>query len=36
VARVATHGGHNAITGEQSIIHVNSIIGTKGIPNIPF
>ncbi len=31
------HGGHNAITGEQSIIAVNSIIGTKGVPNInPF
>ena len=24
------HGGHNAITGQQSIIRVNSIIGTKG------
>lgn len=37
-ARVATfHGGHNAITGVQSIITVNSIIGTKGVPNInPF
>ena len=31
------HGGHNAQTGEQSIIAVNSIIGTKGVPNInPF
>ena len=31
------HGGHNARTGEQSIIAVNSIIGTKGVPNInPF
>lgn len=31
------HGGHNAITGQQSIISVNSIIGTKGVPNInPF
>ena len=31
------HGGHNAITGAQSIITVNSIIGTKGVPNInPF
>jgi hypothetical protein len=31
------HGGHNAITGQQSIIEVNSIIGTKGAPNInPF
>ena len=30
-------GGHNAITGEQSIITVNSIIGTKGVPGInPF
>ena len=29
-ARVATfHGGHNAITGQQSIITVNSIIGLK-------
>ena len=37
-ARVATfHGGHNAVTGNQSIITVNSIIGTKGVPNInPF
>ncbi|MDI1270011.1 MAG: HNH endonuclease [Polaromonas sp.] len=37
-AQVATfHGGHNAITGNQSIITVNSIIGTKGVPNInPF
>jgi hypothetical protein len=37
-ARIATfHGGHNAITGEQSIIHINSIIGTKGVPSInPF
>ena len=31
------HGGTNAITGEQSIITVNSIIGTKGVPHInPF
>ena len=31
------HGGHNAISGQQSIITVNSIIGTKGVPNInPF
>ena len=31
------HGGHNAITGAQSVITVNSIIGTKGVPNInPF
>ncbi len=37
-AQVATfHGGHNAVTGNQSIINVNSIIGTKGVPNInPF
>nr|WP_225608776.1 HNH endonuclease [Comamonas sp. CMM01] len=27
-------GGHNAHTGEQSVIHINSIIGTKGIPRI--
>ena len=35
---VATfRGGHNARTGAQSIITVNSIIGTKGVPNInPF
>ena len=31
------HGGTNAITGCQSVIVVNSIIGTKGIPGInPF
>jgi hypothetical protein len=31
------HGGINAKTGLQSIITVNSIIGTKGVPNInPF
>ena len=31
------HGGHNAVTGQQSVIAVNSIIGTKGIPGInPF
>ncbi len=31
------HGGHNAVTGLQSMITVNSIIGTKGVPNInPF
>lgn len=31
------HGGHNAITGHQSIIRVNSIIGTRGVPKInPF
>ncbi|HEY1227630.1 MAG TPA: HNH endonuclease [Ramlibacter sp.] len=30
-------GGHNAVTGQQSQIAVNSIIGTKGVPNInPF
>ena len=30
-------GGHNAITGQQSMITVNSIIGTKGMPRInPF
>ena len=30
-------GGHNAITGQQSQIAVNSIIGTKGVPKInPF
>ena len=30
-------GGHNALTGKQSIITVSSIIGTKGVPNInPF
>jgi hypothetical protein len=30
-------GGHNARTGLQSIIKVNSIIGTRGVPNIsPF
>ena len=30
-------GGHNALTGEQSVITVSSIIGTKGVPNInPF
>ena len=28
------HGGHNAVTGLQSRITVNSIIGTKGIPSI--
>jgi len=31
------HGGHNARTGRQSLITVNSIIGTKGVPAInPF
>ncbi len=36
--RVAVfHGGHNAVTGLQSVIEVNSIIGTRGVPNInPF
>ena len=30
-------GGHNAISGEQSVIAINSIIGTKGVPSInPF
>jgi hypothetical protein len=30
-------GGHNAVTGAQSVIAVNSIIGTKGVPGInPF
>ena len=30
-------GGHNAVTGQQSQIAVNSIIGTKGVPKInPF
>lgn len=30
-------GGHNAVTGRQSIIAVNSIIGTRGVPRIsPF
>jgi hypothetical protein len=30
-------GGTNAVTGEQSIITVNSIIGTRGVPRInPF
>ena len=31
------HGGHNALTGQQSVITVNSIIGTQGVPRInPF
>jgi hypothetical protein len=31
------HGGHNAVTGRQSIININSIIGTQGVPRInPF
>ncbi|MBU3740085.1 MAG: HNH endonuclease [Rhodoferax sp.] len=30
-------GGHNAITGRQSVITVSSIIGTRGVPGInPF
>jgi hypothetical protein len=30
-------GGYNAVTGEQSVVTVNSIIGTKGVPGInPF
>jgi hypothetical protein len=30
-------GGHNAVTGRQSVIAVNSIIGTRGVPAInPF
>ena len=28
------HGGHNAVTGKQSVITVSSIIGTRGVPNI--
>ena len=28
------HGGHNALTGQQSVIAVNSIIGTAGVPGI--
>ncbi|MFZ4481404.1 MAG: HNH endonuclease [Rhodoferax sp.] len=37
-AQVAVfRGGHNAVTGKQSIIAVNSIIGTRGVPGInPF
>jgi hypothetical protein len=37
-AQVAVfHGGHNALTGKQSVITINSIIGTKGVPRInPF
>ncbi len=36
--QIATfRGGHNARTGLQSVIGVNSIIGTRGVPNInPF
>ncbi len=31
------HGGHNAVTGRQSVIAVNSIIGTRGVSRInPF
>ena len=31
------HGGHNAVTGLQSVITVHSIIGTRGVPGInPF
>lgn len=31
------HGGQNALTGRQSVITINSIIGTKGVPRInPF
>lgn len=31
------HGGHNAVTGRQSVITVNSIIGTKGVSRMnPF
>ena len=31
------HGGNNAVTGLESVITVNSIIGTRGVPNInPF
>src|SRR3954470_22426584 len=30
-------GGHNALTGRQSVVTISSIIGTKGVPNInPF
>jgi hypothetical protein len=30
-------GGQNAVTGEQSVVRISSIIGTKGVPNInPF
>jgi hypothetical protein len=37
-SRVATfRGGTNAISGMQSVIHINSIIGTRGAPRInPF
>ncbi|NDZ12623.1 restriction endonuclease [Variovorax sp. WS11] len=37
-AQVAVfRGGHNAVTGQQSQIAINSIIGTKGVPRInPF
>ena len=31
------HGGHNALTGLQSTIAINSIIGTRGVPKVnPF
>ena len=31
------HGGHNAVTGLQSEIAINSIIGTRGVPKVnPF
>jgi hypothetical protein len=31
------HGGHNALTGLQSTITINSIIGTRGVPKVnPF
>jgi hypothetical protein len=34
-AQVAVfRGGHNAVTGQQSQIAINSIIGTKGVPRI--
>ena len=34
-AQVAVfHGGHNAVTGQQSVIAVNSIIGTRGVSGI--
>ena len=28
------HGGHNAVSGQQSVIEVHSIIGTRGVPRI--
>lgn len=27
-------GGHNAVTGDQSVVRINSIIGTKGVPRV--